>query len=95
VVTRHPSIFQFGHVDHDGDTVSIHGWGLGLCAAGCDCHRHPIGGCLVIHEDPERGQLGLHSYVTGGCDCCTPWTAAELSAVLRDFTVLAELDITP
>jgi hypothetical protein len=32
------------------------------------------------------------SYREGGCDCCEPWTADELAAVLRDFQLLAGLD---
>ena len=90
--SRKPSVFQIGKIRDDGDTVVISGWGLGLCAAGCTCHRHPLAGHLAIAEDPAGGSLGLVSYAEGGCDCCEPWTADELSGVLRDFEVLATLD---
>ena len=49
--SRKPSVFQIGKVRDDGHTVVISGWGLGLCAAGCACHRHPSAGHLAIAED--------------------------------------------
>jgi hypothetical protein len=90
--SRKPSVFQIGKIRDDGHTVVISGWGLGLCAAACGCHRHPSAGHLAIAEDQRAGQLGLVSYADGGCDCCEPWTAEELGAVLRDFQLLSGLD---
>ena len=90
--SRKPSVFQIGKVRDDGRTVVISGWGLGLCAAACTCHRHPSAGSLAIAENQSEGLLGLVSYREGGCDCCEPWTADELAAVLRDFEALAALD---
>ncbi len=84
-----PSVFQVGRVRDDGRTVIISGWGLGLCSAACACHRHPSAGHLAIDEDQAGGTLGLVSFDGGDCDCCEPWTADELSAVLRDFASLA------
>jgi hypothetical protein len=90
--SRKPSVFQIGKVRDDGRTVVISGWGLGLCAAGCACHRHPAAGHLAIAEDQAAGKLGLASFREDGCDCCEPWTADELTAILRDFSMLAALD---
>ena len=87
-----PSVFQIGKVRDDGHTVVISGWGLGLCAEACACHRHPSAGSLAIDEDQAGGRLGLVSYADGGCDCCETGTAEELSGVLRDFQSLASLD---
>jgi hypothetical protein len=85
---NHPSIFQVGRVDDDGTTVTVHGWGLGLCASGCCCHRDPTGGFLSIAEQQGAGTLGLVSY-DEDCTCCQPWTAAELADIVRD---LADID---
>ncbi len=90
-----PSVFQIGKVRDDGHTVVISGWGLGLCASGCACHRHPSAGHLAIAEDQAGGKLGLASFREGDCDCCEPWTADELAAILRDFSTLAALDSEP
>ena len=86
-----PSVFQVGKVRDDGHTVVISGWGLGLCAAGCACHRHPSAGHLAIAEDQAGGRLGLASYADGDCDCCEPWTADELAGILRDLQAVAGL----
>jgi hypothetical protein len=88
-----PSVFQIGKIRDDGNTVVISGWGLGLCAAACTCHRHPMAGHLAIAEDQAGGSLGLVSFADGGCDCCEPWTAEELSGVLRDFQALEAMDV--
>lgn len=88
-----PSVFQVGKVRDDGHTVVISGWGLGLCAAACACHRHPSAGHLAIEEDQAGGRLGLASFADGGCDCCEAWTADELSAILRDFRTVAGLQV--
>ena len=90
-----PSVFQVGRVWDDGNTVVVSGWGLGLCVSGCACHRHPSAGNLAIAEDQAAGLIGLVSYRDGGCDCCEPWTAAELAAILRDFSSLSTLDAEP
>ncbi|MGY1635791.1 hypothetical protein ACI78V_03960 [Geodermatophilus sp. SYSU D00742] len=87
-----PSVFQIGQVWDDGDTVVVAGWGLGLCAAACACHRHPSAGHLSIAEDQAAGLLGLACYRDGGCDCCEPWTADELGAVLRDLEMVTGID---
>ena len=87
-----PSVFQVGKVRDDGHTVVISGWGLGLCAAACACHRHPSAGRLAIAEDQSRGLIGLVSYRHGGCDCCEPWTADELTSIVRDLQMVAALD---
>jgi hypothetical protein len=89
--SRKPSVFQVGKIRDDGRTVVISGWGLGLCASACACHRHPVAGHLAIAEDQAGGCLGLASYREDGCDCCEPWTAEELAAVLRDLDLVAGL----
>ena len=89
--TQKPSVFQVGRVWDDGNAVVVSGWGLGVCASGCACHRHPSAGSLAIAEDQSRGLLGLVSYREDGCDCCEPWTAEELSAILRDLNTVAGL----
>ena len=89
--SRKPSVFQVGKVRDNWHTVVISGWGLGLCAAGCACHRHPSAGHLSIAEDQAGGRLGLSSFADGGCDCCEPWTAEELAAILRDLDTVASL----
>jgi hypothetical protein len=90
--TQKPSVFQIGNVWDDGHAVVVSGWGLGLCAAACACHRHPSVGSLAIAEDQTEGLLGLVSYREGGCDCCEPWTADELTAIVRDLEMVAGLD---
>jgi hypothetical protein len=90
--SRKPSVFQVGKVRDDGRTVVISGWGLGLCSAACACHRHPSAGHLAIAEDQAGGKLGLVSFREGGCDCCEPWTAVELSAIVRDLQMVTGLD---
>ncbi len=87
-----PSVFQIGRVWDDGNTVVVSGWGLGQCISGCPCHRHPSAGTLAIAEDQAAGVIGLVSYQEGGCDCCEPWTADELGAVVRDLEMVAGLD---
>ena len=89
--SRKPSVFQVGKIRDDGRTVVISGWGLGLCAQACACHRHPSAGHLAIAEDQAGGRLGLASYGDDNCDCCEPWTADELSAILRDLETVASL----
>jgi hypothetical protein len=86
-----PSVFQVGQVWDDGDTVVVSGWGLGLCAAACACHRHPSAGHLTIAEDQAAGLLGLTSH-QDDCDCCEPWTADELGAILRDLEMVSGID---
>ncbi|MEX5717910.1 hypothetical protein [Geodermatophilus maliterrae] len=90
--SQKPSVFQVGRIWDDGNTVVVSGWGIGLCASACPCHRHPIAGHLAIDEDQSGGTLGLRSFREDGCDCCEPWTADELSGVLRDLQRLAGLD---
>ena len=90
--TQKPSVFQVGRVWDDGNAVVVSGWGLGLCVSACACHRHPSVGNLAIAEDQAQGLIGLVSYREGGCDCCEPWTADELSAVVRDLQMVAGLD---
>ena len=90
--TQKPSVFQVGRVWDDGNTVVVSGWGLGLCVSACACHRHPTAGTLAIAENQAEGRIGLASYSDGGCDCCEPWTADELSAVVRDLEMVAALD---
>ncbi len=91
--SRKPSVFQVGKVRADGHTVVISGWGLGLCAEACGCHRHPSAGHLAIAEDQAGGSIGLASFREDGCDCCEPWTADELAAILRDFQTVARLEV--
>jgi hypothetical protein len=90
--TQKPSVFQIGRVWDDGTSVVVSGWGLGLCAAACACHRHPSAGSLTIAEDQAEGLLGLVSHREGGCNCCEPWTADELTAIVRDLELVAALD---
>ena len=87
-----PSVFQVGKIRDDGQTVVISGWGLGLCASGCACHRHPLAGHLAIEEDQAGGRLGLASYSEDGCTCCEPWTADELATILRDLSAVESLE---
>ena len=90
--SRKPSVFQVGKIRDDGRTVVISGWGLGLCASGCACHRHPVAGHLAIAEDQAGGRLGLTTY-DETCDCCEAWTADELAAILRDLDTVASLQV--
>jgi hypothetical protein len=90
--SQKPSVFQVGRVWDDGNSVVVSGWGLGLCASACACHRHPSAGRLAIAEDQSRGLIGLVSYRQGGCDCCEPWTADELTSIVRDLEMVAALD---
>ena len=85
-----PSIFQIGQVHDDGHTVVITGWGLGLCAANCNCHRDPVTHQLAILADTVNGRLGLVRH-GGPCNCCQPWTYDELAAVVRDLADVARL----
>jgi hypothetical protein len=88
-----PSIFQLGQIHENGGSVIVSGWGLGMCATSCRCHRNPADGQLALAEDPAGGSLGLRSYAMGGhCDCCEPWTSAELAAILRDVAVVEALE---
>jgi hypothetical protein len=88
-----PSIFQLGKVHESGPSVIVSGWGLGMCASSCRCHRNPEDGQLSLAEDQAGGRLGLHSFTdSGDCGCCEAWTSAELSAVLRDVATLEALD---
>ena len=89
--SQKPSVFQIGQVWDDGQTMVVSGWGLGLCVAACACHRHPSAGSLAIAENQAAGLLGLVSYREDGCDCCEPWTADELAAILRDLDTVAGL----
>src|SRR3954453_22318650 len=90
--SRKLSVFQVGKIRDDGRTVVISGWGLGLCASGCACHRHPTAGHLSIAEDQAGGLLGPASYPEGGWGGWRPWEADELSAILRDFEAVASLE---
>ena len=90
--TQKPSVFQIGRVWSDGYAVVVSGWGLGPCITACACHRHPSAGNLAIAEDQDQGLIGLVSHRDGGCDCCEPWTADELTAVVRDLEMVAHLD---
>ena len=88
-----PSIFQLGKVSEHGPSVIVSGWGLGMCASSCRCHRNPADGQLALAEDQAGGSLGLRSFTASGeCDCCEAWTSAELSGVLRDVAALESLD---
>lgn len=88
-----PSIFQVGKIHESGASVIVSGWGVGMCAPSCRCHRNPADGQLALAEDQTGGSLGLKSFAPdGGCDCCEPWTAAELAAILRDVAVLDSLE---
>jgi hypothetical protein len=91
--SQKPSIFQLGKVHENGPSVIVSGWGLGMCASSCRCHRNPEDGQLALAEDQAAGRLGLRSFSDAGrCDCCEPWTSAELSAILRDVAVLEAMD---
>ena len=88
-----PSIFQLGKVHDNGPSVIVSGWGLGMCAASCACHRNPEDGQLALAEDQSGGSLGLRSFSDAGdCACCEAWTSAELSAILRDVAALEALE---
>jgi len=88
-----PSIFQLGKVHDNGPSVIVSGWGLGMCASSCRCHRNPDDGQLTLAEDQTGGSLGLRSFTTtGDCDCCESWSSAELAAILRDVAALGALE---
>jgi hypothetical protein len=88
-----PSIFQLGKVHDSGASVIVSGWGLGMCASGCRCHRNPSDGQLALAEDQSGGSIGLQSFTDSGrCDCCESWTSSELAAILRDVAALGALD---
>ena len=88
-----PSIFQLGKVHEHGSSVIVSGWGLGMCASSCRCHRDPVDGQLALAEDQSGGSLGLRSFSDAGeCDCCEAWTSAELLAILRDVAAVEALD---
>ena len=88
-----PSIFQLGKVHENGPSVIVSGWGLGMCASACRCHRNPEDGQLALAEDQAGGSLGLQSFTdSGACDCCEAWTSAELSSIRRDVAGVAALD---
>jgi hypothetical protein len=88
-----PSIFRLGTVDANGASVLVAGWGLGMCASACRCHRNPADGQLALAEGSAGGTLGLACFApSGACDCCEPWTSAELAAILRDVAVLQSLE---
>ena len=91
--TQKPSIFQLGTVHENGAAVIVSGWGLGMCAPTCRCHRNPVDGQLALAEDQAGGSLGLRSFsVTGDCDCCEAWTSGELQAILRDVAAVEALE---
>jgi hypothetical protein len=87
---RRPSITKVGTVEHGEDGVLIHGWTLGFCASGCDCHRHPKNGQLYLRNGLD-GSLGLICFRIDGCSCCAPWQPDELAAIVRDLTDIAAL----
>lgn len=87
---RRPAIRRVGHVHDDGQTVTISGWALDICAARCDCHRHPYHRQIALLEDITTGHIGLVRY-GGPCDCCQPWTFDELAATVRFFADVAAL----
>jgi len=90
-----PSIFQLGKVHETGPSVIVSGWGLGMCASACRCHRNPDDGQLALAEDQAGGSLGLRCFSeTGSCDCCEAWTSAELSAILRDVAAVEALEVS-
>jgi len=89
---QRPSIFQLGAVEGAGAGTLVSGWGLGMCAGRCACHRDPADGQLRISEDRVAGTLGLHCFAPAGCRCCRPWTTEELRAVLRDVAAVAALE---
>lgn len=92
-MTRHPAILHIGKVTNRGDTVTVYGWGLNLCEAACSCHRDPTGR-MALYEDDAHGYLGLIHHNPPDCGCCEPWTADELAAIVRDHTILKELETT-
>ena len=85
-----PSIFRIGQVHDDGATVTVTGWGVGLCMTGCICHQDPQTRELRIDDDTPAGTLGLLSH-RPGCTCCSPWTVAELTGVLNDLADIEAL----
>ena len=88
-----PSIFQLGKVNESGPSVIVSGWGLGMCATSCHCHRNPEDGQLALAENQTGGSLGLRSFTDSGeCDCCEAWSSSELSAILRDVAAVEALD---
>lgn len=91
MTNNRPGIFRIGTVTDDGETVVISGWGIGLCAARCTCHR-AFDGQLRLHQ-ADDGTLGLIK--SRPCDCCHPWTAEELTAVIADLAALEGLPEVP
>jgi hypothetical protein len=92
---RRPAITAVGQVLWNPDgTITIAGWHLDLCAAGCPCHHHPLTGQLELLPDDTTGALGLVSHFAGGCDCCAPWAPAELAQIVADLADIAALQHT-
>lgn len=85
-----PGISHIGHVDDDGETIFVHGWGLTDRMRRCDCHRDGPTGELRIAPS-NTGALGLVSY--RACDCCTAWTVDELTNVVRDLAQVTGLAV--
>lgn len=90
---RHPGITGLGYVRQDvWGRRSLSGWTLTRCLAQCSCHTNPTTRCIEIHEDNVRGRLGLRQF--RDCNCCQPWTVAELLAVLDGFAQLNKMETT-
>ena len=88
--SRKPSVFQIGKVRDDGRTVVISGWGLGLCAAGCACHRHPSAGHLAIAEDQAGRQPRPRQLQRRRLRLLRAVDRRRARRVLRDFQLLDE-----
>lgn len=91
MTANRPGIFQIGKVTERGNIVAVHGWGIQLCFARCQCHRMPENpGRLTLLEGEADGALGLRT-TNPDCECCEPWATEELQAFLRDLGVLEHI----
>lgn len=95
---RRPAIATIGRAQLVNGEFVVFGWALDLCATRCPCHMHPLTGSLAIAQDQDRRHLGLVSYPIRNprpCQCCQPWTAAELLQILEDLADIEAMQHQP
>lgn len=85
-----PGVLKIGTVRTVGNMTTVEGWGLATCARHCSCHHKPSDGQLSIFQNEQLGLLGLVSFRTG-CNCCVPWTADELAAIVTELDELEHM----
>ncbi len=90
--TDRPRITHIGRVMTCAGQTVMSGWTINPCMAECSCHRDPRTGGLAIYQNDWEGSLGLAKYRP--CDCCSPWTAAELTSIVDDLRYITN-PLTP